>query len=504
MMSGEQLCHVRTITDRGVRIADVKGMMPSKPAWPMFTDVRTKGGNFPSLTRKVGYPWFGLLVESFIANCVVGNEITPVSMALNRALHNMWQYSELLAVGNSGKMRKKPLSHQAASELVKANIEYFQGIAKFARSVFPTGSGVRVGVEWTFGGIQGHPDLVTTDTVWDVKTTGQFGRMRVKTIFQLLSYFSIGRALGNHLLRYVGLVLPAQGRAIRVDLRDWDPTEYLEFIMERVQARIQRTRSLTPLVVSEFLGIVAPRVGAHVNRVRSLLDTFQQHPNQPIQIFLGSNRSSKHAFSDNAMSKALSVVKNFRRASWYTHAPYTLNPAMQPEDDYVFHQLAQQLQTSIALGGNGVVVHMGKKGKTVKSVKQGIDNMRKLVTRVTRAAATPSCPLLLETDSGGSLIDDPSDLANFYLSLPADVRARTAICLDTCHVFVAGYDSIKSLHMFAERGVPVRLIHFNDSAAPFGSKRDCHAAPGKGEIGLKLLTAVGKYAIERGIDLVNE
>jgi deoxyribonuclease-4 len=111
---------------------------------------------------------------------------------------------------------------------------------------------------------------------------------------------------------------------------------------------------------------------------------------------------------------------------------------------------------------------------------------------------------LIETDSGGSLIDDPSDLAQFWLDLDESIRSNVAICFDTCHVFAAGYDNLDMLLMFRDKGVPVRLIHFNDSKFAKGTKKDYHASFGHGLVGREELISVAKYATAMNIPMVTE
>jgi deoxyribonuclease-4 len=70
--------------------------------------------------------------------------------------------------------------------------------------------------------------------------------------------------------------------------------------------------------------------------------------------------------------------------------------------------------------------------------------------------------------------------------------ARLAVCLDTCHIFAAGYD-IRTPEVYAETmrlfdeviGLPnLQVIHANDSQKALGSHADRHAHIGEGEIGL--------------------
>jgi len=53
----------------------------------------------------------------------------------------------------------------------------------------------------------GHPDLMFGNTIYDIKTTGRFGRMRIRTILQLLTYTAQENGLN---VTHIGVVLPVQ------------------------------------------------------------------------------------------------------------------------------------------------------------------------------------------------------------------------------------------------------------------------------------------------------
>ena len=73
---------------------------------------------------------------------------------------------------------------------------------------------------------------------------------------------------------------------------------------------------------------------------------------------------------------------------------------------------------------------------------------------------------------------------------------RIGICLDTCHVFAAGYDIVHDLDGVLQEfdeilGLELlRAVHLNDSMMPFGSHKDRHAVTGDGEIGMEALMQV--------------
>jgi len=99
-------------------------------------------------------------------------------------------------------------------------------------------------------------------------------------------------------------------------------------------------------------------------------------------------------------------------------------------------------------------------------------------------------PVLLELTAGGagsvaSTIPQAAEL------LQAVGHDRVGLCLDTCHLFAAGYPlddperAVDPLDELRELGLVdrLRLVHANDSRDPRGSRRDRHAHPGEGAIG---------------------
>ena len=78
-------------------------------------------------------------------------------------------------------------------------------------------------------------------------------------------------------------------------------------------------------------------------------------------------------------------------------------------------------------------------------------------------------------------------------SLYINHNEKLGVCLDTCHIFSAGYDIVNDLDgVLAEFDSIIGLdrlkaIHLNDSMMPFGGKKDRHAVIGEGEIGLNAI-----------------
>jgi deoxyribonuclease-4 len=121
--------------------------------------------------------------------------------------------------------------------------------------------------------------------------------------------------------------------------------------------------------------------------------------------------------------------------------------------------------------------------------------------------------IILETSSGqgselGYKLDDFAK--KLYNRFSKRYKKCLGICLDTCHMFAAGYDfsskdNIKKLFKKIDNlfGIDnIWLIHLNDSKKEFGSKVDRHASLGEGKIGKKPLKNIIKVAYKLNIQII--
>jgi deoxyribonuclease-4 len=99
--------------------------------------------------------------------------------------------------------------------------------------------------------------------------------------------------------------------------------------------------------------------------------------------------------------------------------------------------------------------------------------------------------LCLETTAGTGTALGASfeELASLIESVPEPHRSRIAVCVDTCHVYSAGYDLVNDYDGVWSRFVDtlglerLRVLHLNDSKTPFGSRRDRHELIAEGSLG---------------------
>jgi len=176
------------------------------------------------------------------------------------------------------------------------------------------------------------------------------------------------------------------------------------------------------------------------------------------------------------------------------HAVYLINCASRDRELRVksLASLTHALRIGDGIGAAGVVLHPGaQKGEPLgPSIKRA--------AKVIAAAVkdSDSCPLLLEQTAGHKgLLGRDFDQTAELIDLAGG--KRLGLCLDSCHLFVQGYDVTDAEHLGkvvdeADEKVGLdrlRCLHVNDAAAPLGSCRDRHANIGKGEMGKQGLAA---------------
>lgn len=193
------------------------------------------------------------------------------------------------------------------------------------------------------------------------------------------------------------------------------------------------------------------------------------------------------AFKDNC--------KQFGQAESYIHAPYYINFASTtPRIRYgSIAVVREELERGTLLGCKYVMTHLGS--TKAAGPKRGFHKTWRAIQRLLDGYKG-SCQLLLEGSSGagdlvGSTFEELRDLMKNVESAPG-YCGQVGVCLDTCHLFAAGYDLRtavavkKTLAVFGDTvGFKhLKLVHCNDSFGELGSKRDRHEHLGKGKIGL--------------------
>lgn len=241
------------------------------------------------------------------------------------------------------------------------------------------------------------------------------------------------------------------------------------------------------------------RFGVHISTAGNLVGTPARAAEMgatALQIFTGSPRTWKQANYDDKTAESFKAELKRLDMPCYTHMMYlTAYASDNPELRRKSVDVAKlTLETAHQVGISGVVTHMGShKGKGVEGV---VNELRDSLTEVLTAGG--DVPLLLECSagSGGNIGRSLEELALILEAL--DNHPRVGFCLDTAHLFGAGYDIRTSegweavLDEFDERiGLDrLHLLHLNDSKVELGSFKDRHDNIGEGFIGDSGFTAI--------------
>jgi deoxyribonuclease-4 len=152
--------------------------------------------------------------------------------------------------------------------------------------------------------------------------------------------------------------------------------------------------------------------------------------------------------------------------------------------------MAIELQRASQLGINYVVVHPG--AHTAQTEQEGIDAVIRAIDEIHRRAPRVSAQMLLETTAGqGTCLGCRFEHLGTAINR-VQQPDRLGICVDTCHLFAAGYPlSDRSDYLRTLRDLDrivgierIKAFHLNDSKKELGSRVDRHEHIGRGKIGL--------------------
>lgn len=206
------------------------------------------------------------------------------------------------------------------------------------------------------------------------------------------------------------------------------------------------------------------------------------------QFFTRNPRGSKAKDIDkNDVEKLIEIIKRNDFAKIIGHAPYTLNICSADERtrEFSLEVMEDDLKRMEHLPNNYYNFHPGS------HVKQGIDiGIKYIIDALNKTLkASQSTIVLLETMSGkGTEVGKNFEELKLILD-GVNQNDKMGICLDTCHVYDAGYDIVNDLDGVLNEFDKVigmsklYAIHLNDSKNPFASHKDRHENIGKGYIG---------------------
>jgi deoxyribonuclease-4 len=256
--------------------------------------------------------------------------------------------------------------------------------------------------------------------------------------------------------------------------------------------------------------------GAHMSISGGIAKSFArglQVGCEAMQIFTKSDRQWA---AKPLLPEDVSAFKAERERSGIAHVvvhdSYLINLAA-PGDELWEKSIAafgHELERCEALGIPAIVTHPG--AHTGSGEEAGLEREAVALNRLFERGVGGDTVVLLETTAGqGSCLGNRFEhLARLFELVPH--HERLGVCVDTCHIFAAGYD-IRTPATYAatfaelERVVGlerVRCIHLNDSQKGLGSRVDRHSHIGQGEIGLEAFRLIVNDPRFRAVPMIIE
>lgn len=208
------------------------------------------------------------------------------------------------------------------------------------------------------------------------------------------------------------------------------------------------------------------------------------------------------------VDKFLQIAEEHAFGRLVAHAPYTMNACAAKEEirSFAKEMMEDDLKRMEYTPGNYYNFHPGS------HVGQGSDAGIAMIADLLNEVLQPeqSTTVLLETMAGKG-----SEVGRKFEELAAilewvTLKDKMGVCLDTCHVWDAGYDIVNDLDGVLDRFDHVigleylKAIHMNDSMNPLGSHKDRHEKIGKGQIGSEAMKRIINHPKLQGLPVILE
>jgi deoxyribonuclease-4 len=491
---------IRAILD-GLKGTGRRPLLKHVPTAPLPANPE---GRFPhallaALPAAEKYSIIGHLTEALVLG-------TETAITCDTLLQHLTLLGHELDPEHAKKVRASKTTQDYLAKVQATQTLVYQKLRERTNEESPT---IEYNPEITQGPVQGHPDGVCGSVVLEVKTTSKLEEDLPYFMLQLFSYVALGGF--DHAI----LVLPLQQTALLFRTTTWREKTQDTFLrllnaaVTKIQTKEQQAQhtqveaakqmNLSDIAAGRMLFARYP-IGYHVPKRPTVLETVQSlPPNIPHQIFLGGNQTTRLSVKEADLLAAAAYVQE-HNIVFFVHSPYLINLSSTTEDSWQTLYLRRLLEAASKAGARGVVVHVGKH-TAAKTYEEGITTMRESIEAVLDAA-TPHCPLLLETPAGQGTetLQTPKEFLDFVESFH---HPHLRVCVDTCHVYANGHDPLVYVQAAQERDL-LHLVHFNDSQECCGACKDRHAPIGGGKIGIPMLTSVAEFCFQANVPMLYE
>ncbi|NLW90719.1 MAG: deoxyribonuclease IV [Syntrophomonadaceae bacterium] len=210
------------------------------------------------------------------------------------------------------------------------------------------------------------------------------------------------------------------------------------------------------------------------------------------QFFTRNPRGSKAKAIDEADAAALvALAAQNGFAPLLGHAPYTLNPASSDPRvrEFALMVMKDDLVRMEYLPGNLYNFHPGS--HQGQGIEAGIGLIAQILNEVLTQELNTTVLLECMAGKGSEIGTSFSEIKSILSRI--ELPEKMGVCMDTCHIYCAGYDIVDNLDGVLEDfdktiGLNhLKAVHLNDSVYPLDSRKDRHARIGQGTIGLEAM-----------------
>lgn len=254
------------------------------------------------------------------------------------------------------------------------------------------------------------------------------------------------------------------------------------------------------------------RIGCHLSSSKGFLHMGKEAVEigaNTFQFFTRNPRGSKaKAIDEKDVERYHIFAEEHGISQILAHAPYTLNPCSKDAHtrEFALMTMEDDLKRMEYVPGSCYNFHPGS--HVGQGAEEGIRRIGETLNQILKKEQHTT--VLLETMAGkGTEIGRSFEELRAILDL-VELKDHMGVCLDTCHIYDAGYDIVNHLDQVLDDfdriiGLErLKAVHMNDSKNPFASHKDRHEKIGEGSLGVKTFEAMVKHPKLAGIPIYLE
>lgn len=259
------------------------------------------------------------------------------------------------------------------------------------------------------------------------------------------------------------------------------------------------------------------KIGAHVSIRESIANAPLNAARigcECFQMFTRSPQGGKAPELDEKTVKQFKAnCKKHKLSNYYIHTPYYINLASSNNRIRYgsISVIRDDLERGSSLGAKALMTHLGS--STDRGPREALEKVIEGIEKIlTGYSGTTQFLIEMSAGSGNIIGDSFEEIAAIINGVPRQARDKLAVCFDTCHAFVSGYDlhtkeAVDDVLKKFDQVIglsKLKLIHANDAKNDVGSHVDRHEHIGYGKIGRDGFYTLMHHPALKDVDFVLE